>query len=659
MFETILVIFLIILLSNVAARFIPILSVPIIQVMMGAAMIMSNPHLHLNLDSHLFMLIFIGPLLFNDGMHANKRHLWHKRKAILAMAFSLVLITVLGIGVLIHALLPDLSLPISFALAAALSPTDYVAVSSLSKKIDLPASISPIIEGEGLINDATGLVSFKFALGAALSGVFSIWQAEVSFLVVAFGGIAVGSLIQLIIFKVENFISGLGMEDLAIEALLHLLSPFIIYFVSEEVFDFSGVLAVVAAGMLYTFLKKHHVSKNQKISEMTDNIWTVLVVILNGLVFTIVGINLPAIIREYLIYGRPLVRDMVNVIIISISLYVLRFLWVLFIYNGNLEKSGTKKHRVNTKEAVLTTLSGVRGAVTLATVLSVPVGLGKASGFPVRELLLFYAVGVIAITMLVATLLLPKLAKKDAAMEEGFNEKFRKSQIAVWKETIVELQHENNGNVYIQALISEYRSQIFKIKEAQTTFGAVLFTCREDRLLKLELLQLEKSHTEQLVRDGEVSIALGYSYIQVLERKMSLISKSSKYKAYAKKIGKSVGFFKTAAGAKRRDQIMQYHGLGYKNGQYLIGWLKDNLTAENAFLYKKYIQYYESTRILPNDMMKSQFNSREMKKYKVKSLQIERNTIQHFYEEGKINWNIASTLRKNLNYSEAEILRES
>lgn len=644
MFEMFLMLAVIIMLANLLVRFVPFLSVPVVQVLLGAVAMLWQPQFQLNWEPHLFMLIFIGPLLFNDGMHANKRHLWHKRKAILLMALVLVVFTVVAVGYLIHFLVPDISLPMAFALAAALSPTDYVAVSALSKKVDLPDSISPIIEGEGLMNDATGLVSFKFALAAALSGTFSLWEAGLDFLVVALGGAVLGGITQVLILKLEDFIAGLGMEDMAVEVILHLLTPFIVYFVAEEMFGVSGVLAVVAAGMLYTSLRNHRFAANEKLSEMKDNIWSVLVVVLNGLVFTMVGFHLPAIIQEYLLFDRPLGVDILYILLISLALYGVRFFGVLYIHNGHLKKFG----KLQGKEAMLTALTGVRGAVTLATILSVPIALTSTTYFPVRELLLFYGVGVIVVTMLVATLLLPLLAKKDTASIASFNDKLKKAQAAVWRAAIWELEKGECDNFYVQMLLSEYRNRILNL-ESQNSERVFAFLTKESQQLKLELLNLEQEHVEALVATGEISGALGRDYLQMLERKIALLSHFGRYKGYLKRI--------LYRGGVRPHRMEELQGLHYRNGVYIIDYLKANLTPENEDLYQTYIQFYSMTRLQPRLPIRD-FSNEEMKKYKVKSLQLERNTIQHFYEEGKITWHMASALRKTLNYAEAEILRD-
>ena len=175
----------------------------------------------------------------------------------------------------------------AFALAAALSPTDYVAVSGLSKKISLPKRIIHLIEGEGLMNDASGLVCFKFALAAAVTGTFSLFNATTNFLMVSIGGIIAGLVLEHILINFERWIKNLGMEDTTVEILLQILTPFIIYIISEEVFKVSGILAVVVAGMVFSLSSKRLRGKNAKLNAASSNTWSVIVYILNGFIFII------------------------------------------------------------------------------------------------------------------------------------------------------------------------------------------------------------------------------------------------------------------------------------------------------------------------------------------------------------------------------------
>lgn len=342
MFNYILVLLLSILFSNIISRFIPKLSVPIIQILMGAIIAILHPQFIIELDPHIFLVVFIAPLLFYDGKNSDKRSLWNQRKDIILMALALVFITVILVGFLINKLSPSISLAAAFALAAALSPTDYVAVSALSKKISLPKKVIHLIEGEGLLNDASGIVSFKFALAAALTGTFSIFDATANFVLVAIGGIIVGFILEQILIYFEIFIRNLGMEDITIELFLQILTPYIIYVISEEIFKVSGILAVVVAGMVYSLSNKRLKSKNPKLNEASENIWSVFVYMLNGLVFIMVGLQLPEIIKvAYYESTINTMKAVVDVVIITLALHIIRFLWVYLIFkfgNKNLTK---------------------------------------------------------------------------------------------------------------------------------------------------------------------------------------------------------------------------------------------------------------------------------------------------------------------------------
>lgn len=443
MFNCILVLLLSILFSNIVSRFIPKLSVPIIQIFMGVLIAIVHPQFIIELDPHIFLVMFIAPLLFYDGKNSDKRSLWNQRKDIILMALALVFITVILVGFLINKLSPSISLPAAFALAAALSPTDYVAVSALSKKISLPKKVIHLIEGEGLLNDASGIVSFKFALGAALTGTFSLFDATANFVLVAIGGIIVGFILEQILIHFEIFIRNLGMEDITIEIFLQILTPYIIYTVSEEIFKVSGILAVVVAGMVYSLSNKRLKSKNPRLNEASGNIWSVFVYILNGLVFIIVGLQLPEIIKvAYYESTINTMKAVVYVVIITLALHIIRFSWVYIIFRFGNKKLSKEQKKANLHSAFLSALSGVRGAVTLATILSVPLFLENGDKFPERNLILFLAVGVILLTLCIATFILPVFAKKDTKQELDNLRILKSSQVKVWEAAINKLKLE-------------------------------------------------------------------------------------------------------------------------------------------------------------------------------------------------------------------------
>ncbi|MNZ43043.1 Sodium, potassium, lithium and rubidium/H(+) antiporter [compost metagenome] len=247
-FELVLIMLGLIGVSNVLNRFIPFIPVPLLQIILGTLVALLPSGLHMELNTELFLVMFIAPLLFNDGKRTPREDLWNLRSPILLLALGLVFVTVFAGGYLIHWLIPSIPLPAAFALAAILSPTDAVAVGALAGRIHLPKGIMRLLEGESLMNDASGLVAFKFAVAATVTGVFSITDAALSFLWIAIGGLVCGAVLSFIIVWIRMFIRRLGMEDVTIHMLIQILTPFLIYIITEE-FGLSGILAVVAGGI--------------------------------------------------------------------------------------------------------------------------------------------------------------------------------------------------------------------------------------------------------------------------------------------------------------------------------------------------------------------------------------------------------------------------
>lgn len=658
-FTYILILLICILLSNVISRFLPYLSIPIIQIAMGAIIVIINPMFNIELDPHTFLLMFIAPLLFYDGKHVDKKSLWKERKNILLLALALVFATVLVVGALINWLIPPISLAASFALAAALSPTDYVAVSALSKKIDLPNKVVHIIEGEGLMNDASGIVCFKFALAAALTGTFSIFNATINFFFVALGGVIVGLILEMVLINFEKWINSLGMEDLTVEVLLQILTPFVVYLISEEVFNVSGVLAVVAAGMVNTISNSKSKYDAIRLKEVSENTWSVLVYILNGFVFLIVGLQLPSIITTAFLeasINTPVA--ILYVLIISFMLLILRFIWVLFMYSIG-DKSDEASIKVNWYDALLTSLSGVRGSVTLATILSIPLTLENGKPFPNRDLILFLAVGVILVTLLIATFILPLLAKKDSTEEADYSEKLKKAQIKVWKDTIETLKSRESDNPYVGMAIAEYKYQISQIERGNTYYKSWEIRSKEEKKLLINCFKMEIENTQRLLAENIIDEETAFECESILENKIRIESLATALSVSLKRVSRMIMFFKRRKRVKTvedKNKIIAIHDTNAVNADYIIKYLSNNITEDNKKVYTKVIDYYKGIKLMSRRPIINRIDKSEKKKIEVISLQIERYTIQSLFEKGIISWSIASELRKNLNYIESDTL---
>src|SRR4051812_18105446 len=314
--------------SNFVNHFVPFIPVPLFQIALGVLLVVFPLGIHVPMEPELFFVLFIAPLLFHDGKNVSRHALWKLRKPILLLALGLVFVTVFAIGYLIYWLIPSIPLPAAFALAAILSPTDVVAVSAISSRVKIPQTIMHLLEGEGLMNDASGLVAFKFAVAATVTGVFSLAEASWSFLVISIGGMVAGAVLSFLIIQLKIFIRRLGMEDVTIHMLIQLLPPFVIFYLAEH-FHLSGILSVVIAGIVHTIYRDRDQSPAMKLQLVSHSTWTVLIYILNGLVFVLLGLQVPDVISE--IFKDPLFNNWEvskYIFIIAASLFILRFMWI-------------------------------------------------------------------------------------------------------------------------------------------------------------------------------------------------------------------------------------------------------------------------------------------------------------------------------------------
>lgn len=450
-------------LSNIINHFIPYIPVPLIQIALGVLAALGPAGVDIPMEPELFFVLFIAPLLFHDGKTASRKTLWKLRKPIMVLALGLVFFTVLAIGTFIHWLIPSIPLPAAFALAAILSPTDVVAVSAISSRVKIPKSLLHLLEGEGLMNDASGLVAFKFASAAAVTGMFSLTQAGISFFVIAIGGFLGGAILAFIIIRLRIFIRRLGMEDVTIHMLIQILTPFVIYLAIEH-FHFSGILAVVAAGIVHAIERDREESPSIQLQIVSKSTWTVILYVLNGMVFVLLGLQIPDVAKD--IFGNPLLDNYIAiqyVLVIAFSLLLLRFVWILISWwsGWKLNKMGLSKPSI--KSISIITISGVRGAVTLAGAFSIPYALANGDAFPERSLMIFIAAGVILVTLIVASVFLPILASNEKQdTERAYKEMENTAVIHTYKAAIHDLQEvktERNQEA-VFSVISMYKRML-------------------------------------------------------------------------------------------------------------------------------------------------------------------------------------------------------
>jgi len=411
--------------SGYLVRLLPFsLPLPLVQIALGAVIsgVFDRGH---ELEPELFFLLFLPPLLFLDGWRIPKQGLFRDKGVILELALGLVVFTVVGAGLLIHWMIPAMPLAVAFALAAVVSPTDPVAVSSITSRVPIPKRLMHILEGESLLNDASGLVCFQFAIAAALTGAFSLASASGTFLWVAVAGLACGVLTTFGLSRLQGWIWRHFGEEPGSAILVNLLTPFAAYLAAEAI-QASGILAAVAAGITMSYVELSGNAPGQMRVQRWA-VWDTVQFTLNGIVFVLLGEQLPGILDG----AMHSVREAghlnpwwlaVYVLAINAMLALLRLVWVWVSLRWSLftaHRRGEARISPPWRIVVATSLAGVRGAITLAGVLTIPLLMPDGTPFPARQLTIFLAAAVILVSLLTASLVLPRLLKGLELPEES------------------------------------------------------------------------------------------------------------------------------------------------------------------------------------------------------------------------------------------------
>lgn len=380
------------------------------------------------LNPEIIFLIFLPPLLFDAAFNISYKDLRNNLATIGTLAIPLVFLTTTTIAIVVHYLIPGMSWSISFALGAILSPPDAVAATNVTKGLGLSHRTLTILEGESLVNDASGLIAFRFAVAAITGTSFVLWKAGLQFLMVAAGGVLIGVIVGRILafFLLRVYTNNL----IAISAIV--LSPFITYLLAEEL-HVSGVLAVVVLGVSLALHSGRLVSAETK--KQNKYFWDVIIFLLNGLVFILIGLQFPSIINS--IDHQNFLPFIGYSFLISFIMLILRIFWI-FGHSKNIKRAIDKRtqniasfriglygdEKIDWKNAMIIGWAGMRGIVSLASALSLPFVLSDGSPFVQRESVIFISVVVVLITLIIQGLTLPLLVNfLDRAEKRNTNEK--------------------------------------------------------------------------------------------------------------------------------------------------------------------------------------------------------------------------------------------
>lgn len=496
----ILLLFATVVVANVIHLIYPKVPLSIYQIIAGI-LLASLPTTATNFTMHpeLFMMVVIAPLMFNDGQNQSFRYLTSNYKSILSISVFLALITVLLAGGLLHLALPHtFSLTLAFVLAAIITPTDAVAVKSITTNMTVPENVDGALEYESLFNDASGIVLLELALSAYQSGTFSLGHGLWIFIYVFFGGIIFGAIMGNLLISIRQRLMRNHVDIGSIVIPINVMTPIVVYWLAEEL-HFSGILAVVAAGIVHSILYDRLQLTSTKVQMATTTIWTIISDALNGVVFVLLGVMLPQVLR------RTAPQNLLRLLGITLVLYVImtamRYFWTRF-QLVNIHSTKENRHR----DSILMAIGGIHGTITLSLAFSLPVIINHHA-FTFRNSIILIAAFVILISIFVGAVVYPIMLppkSRDYTAEE-----FHKHLVDTVHYAINELHGESNHHRERAIVTGQLSTQARQFHR----FNTNLYNQLMNRAHQVELATID-----QLTEEGQITDAEAHFYANFVTR---------------------------------------------------------------------------------------------------------------------------------------------
>jgi CPA1 family monovalent cation:H+ antiporter len=537
-----------VLLSCLINQRFPSISTPLVQIALGVGIaFLPFVHIDTSLDPELFLVVFIAPLLFDDAKNTDKATLWRLRRPVLLLAIGLVVVTCLVAGAISYLYIATVPLAAALALSAALAPTDAVAVGSIQENATISSDQKALLKGESLFNDASSIVAFQFALAwmaigpyafAAGSGPLNFSLTLVwTFILMFAGGVAVGVGYMLVRYLLINFLRKRGLDSVVFYVLLEILHPFLVYLLAE-VLHVSGIIAVVTAGIVYSLTQNNKSPAQARHNIVSTSAWSLISYVLNGFVFLLLGTQLPGIISRAagLLPGDGWLAwpgMLLAVVVVLAAVWLCRFVWILVMRRAAVKAERDKQAQsqsdqvdhakarslgaLRLKDALILTLTGVKGTITLSLLFTIPWTLTDGSPFPDRAVILLIAAGVIICSLLIANFVVPLISPRAHDPELDVDEV---EAIATIYHKVIERLSIPNGDfdrTAVAAVISQYNH---RIRTLHKEHGIDNSSEREIRKL---VIGWSTQHTQKLVAQNKVGPVVGAVYINQLGRMLQAV----------------------------------------------------------------------------------------------------------------------------------------
>jgi monovalent cation/hydrogen antiporter len=472
---------------------------PIILVLGGLVISFTSAFTNINIDPETVFFIFLPPLLYEAAWQVSWKEFWKWRRVITSFAFPIVIITSCVIAFVSNALIPGFTLALGFLLGGIISPPDAISATTIMRRVKVPKATVSIIEGESLLNDASSLIVFRFALAAVITGQFHFGQATGNFFLVVIVGILIGLAVGYIFYYIHRLLPTTSN----IEIVLTLVTPYCMYYAAEH-FHFSGVLSVVSGGLLLSNKRQRMLNYRSRIEGV--NVWSNIAFVMNGIIFLLIGLQLPSIVKQLgtVSVGTAIGYGLAISLVLIITRMCCTFGAVLFTrFAGKFITVADRNP--GWRAPIILGWAGMRGVVSLAAALSIPLVIQGDQPFPHRNLILFITFIVILMTLVLQGLTLPWVIRK-VNMEDKYRKITDQEQELIIQKKIA------HGS--IQYLEEKYGHEKSKNKHLENLMAR----------LQIDLSFLQRDFKEVMNADGNTLASFQRIYLELLEHQRKLLN---------------------------------------------------------------------------------------------------------------------------------------
>ena len=642
-----LIMILAVLLADIIAHFVPVIATPIIQIALGAAISFIPIASHFHIGHEYFHLLFIAPLAYFGGMEINKKQIWKMKGSIANMAIVLVAITGIIVAAVFHSIIPSVAIIVGLTLMSALGPTDHIAVDAVERHSNIPERLMELLKSESIFAEVTSVVLFQTFLSAVGGEHINPGHMGLEFIRLAGGGIIVGAILAFIKLIIVRFITAHGINQTALHTLIRVVFPLFAYIIAEH-FEVSGIVSIFVAGIISTFEYKKGSSQAARLDLGAEHVWEFLSFTLDGLIFVSLGMQVPHILEEFVGGHMEISYTLAILVILAISgvIFLVRYLWSLL----TLPKYSYEEDNISRpRAALLFSMSGARGAITWASIGSIPAVLANGLEFPHHELITVISMGVIIVSILGSYIALPLIAPihKSKLTEDEVDQ----INVNILNNVAKQLQKEatSENKVESSVVIYRYRDRAddiqMTINNSSNVDGDLDYIARKVVAWNIE-------NVERLKSEGKISAKTAEYVIHDFDRNRNpMVSRSITSSAFRDLF--RVNRIRAASRSKDADKFLM---IATSNTEYILDKLNELKKIEDTPAVQQAIDKYQfrlsGLKYTNNTRNLKEINKTILAEVEERALEIERELIQDEYEAGNLSYEKSKELKANLAFLE-------